>query len=144
MKNYFSSESLINLLNCCVLEFWGKKGERMRQTIQEATQLFPQNCSVCFILNIVYASLDVTEACTSATLLPKQHIKWFCHDKLIPYLGWYDSVVCKLLRDIMAMLGKTVCYINSSCVALMRWVKTLEHKIKKEVIKKLSLLTAVL
>lgn len=32
----------------------------------------------------------------------------------------------------MAMLGKTVCYINSSCVALMRWVKTLEHKIKKK------------
>lgn len=38
----------------------------------------------------------------------------------------------------MAMLGKTICYINSSCVALMWWVKTLEHKIKKEVIKKLN------
>lgn len=57
---------------------------------------------------------------------------------MIPYLGWYDSVVCKLLRNIMAMLGKTICYINSSCVALMWWVKTLEHKIKKEVIKKLN------
>lgn len=32
----------------------------------------------------------------------------------------------------MAMLGKTICYINSSCIALMRWVKTLEHKIKKK------------
>lgn len=36
----------------------------------------------------------------------------------------------------MAMLGKTICYINSSCVALMRWVKTLEQKGKNQVIKK--------
>lgn len=35
----------------------------------------------------------------------------------------------------MAMLGKTICYINSSCIALMRWVKTLEHKIKKKIRK---------
>lgn len=30
----------------------------------------------------------------------------------------------------MAMLGKTVCYINSSRIALMRRVKTLKHKPK--------------
>lgn len=32
----------------------------------------------------------------------------------------------------MAMLGKTICYINSSCIALMRRVKTLEQKMKKQ------------
>lgn len=32
----------------------------------------------------------------------------------------------------MAMLGKTICYINSSCIALMRWVKTLEHKMREK------------
>lgn len=28
----------------------------------------------------------------------------------------------------MAMLGKTVCYINSSGITLMRWVKTLKEE----------------
>lgn len=38
----------------------------------------------------------------------------------------------------MAVLGKTIRYVNSSGVALMRWVKTLQHKRKKELIKNVN------
>lgn len=41
----------------------------------------------------------------------------------------------------MAMLGKTICYINSSCIALMWWVKTLKHKIQKRLSRKTTLFT---
>lgn len=43
------------------------------------------------------------------------------------YLGGNDPVVCKPLRNIMAMLWELVCYVNCACVTLMGRVEALEE-----------------
>lgn len=47
--------------------------------------------------------------------------------RICSYLGGNDPVVCKPLRNIMAVLWELVCYVNCACVTLMGRVEALEE-----------------
>lgn len=50
------------------------------------------------------------------------------------YLRWNNPVIYKFLRSVKAILRKPVGYVNSSCVTLMWWVKTLRSSEGKAIV----------
>ena len=75
---------------------------------------------------------------TNKSLFKAVHNHSFNNRSVNSYLRWNDPVIYKFLRCIMAILRKPVGYVNSSCVTLMWWVKTLRQSKRKIIVRKVS------
>lgn len=91
-------------------------------------------CSIDFInvQFVIPVSTDFAKKLIDLVAYPKMQsfIKHntFIDWKMFFYLWWDDSVICKALRYVVAILGKSVCYVNCPGVTLMRGVNALREQ----------------